>query len=113
MAKKLEKQPKTPDKKERVTRLPTVISPIDTKFKFQAISVEHHKVYSERDAIVFCVHDRALLAALNEYYRQSVFLNADEEQVWAIERLIGRVENWQREHPDKLKVADVLLGKGV
>ena len=87
--------------------------PIDTKFKFQAISVEHHTVYSELDAIVFCVHDRALLAALNEYYRESIFLHADEEQVWAIERLIARVENWQREYPEKLKVADVVPGKGV
>ena len=89
------------------------VQPIDTKFKFVATSAEHGKTYTEADAVVFLAHDKSLLHALDAYLEESVRLRATPEQLGAIQRLIVRVTKWQLSHPNEMKVADVLPGKGV
>ena len=81
--------------------------PLDTKYRFVAVSVEHGTEHSEDDAILFCAHDAALPFALHAYREESVRLGASAKQIRGIDRLIEDVRLWQAQHPDKVRRADV------
>ena len=81
--------------------------PIDTKYKFIAVSNEHGTEHNEYDAIVFLAKDKALHETLIFYYVICVKLGAQTEQLESIRRMIHRVEVYQNLNPNKVKVADI------
>lgn len=81
--------------------------PIDRKFTFNAMCCEHGHEHSHMDSMVFLAKDKALPMTLMYYMNRCQELGASTEQLRCIELLIERVEQYQAEHPDKVKVADV------
>jgi hypothetical protein len=68
---------------------------IDRKFKFTAVNPCNGKHYSEKDAIVFCAKDRALIPTLQAYYVECASLECGQDHLESIELLIGRVKTYQ------------------
>ncbi len=81
--------------------------PIDRKFTFFATCCEHGHEVSHMDAMIFLAKDKALPATLNYYKVACEARGAKPEQIRGIELLIQRVERYQAEHPDQVKVADI------
>lgn len=81
--------------------------PLDTKYRFVAVSLEHGTEHSEEDAILLCAHDAALPYALQAYREESVRLGASARQLRGIDRLIEDVRLWQARHPEKVRRAEV------
>lgn len=84
---------------------------IDRKYKVTAVSRNSGKTYTEKDVIVFKAGDQALPAALKAYEETCRELGASEAQQTGVRLLRERVEDYQRNHPSKVKVADVEPGK--
>lgn len=83
---------------------------VDRKFTILATSKEHGRNHTEVDSVLFLAKDKAFLPTLRFYYRECADLGADQRQLEGIALLIARVERWQREHPEAMKVADVDQG---
>jgi hypothetical protein len=81
--------------------------PVDWKFKFSATAIHNGKTYTEADGILLLCKDRAVPATLRFYREECVRLGCQDNQLRAVDLLIGRVEAWQAEHPASLKVADI------
>ncbi len=86
------------------------VEAIDSKFVFLAVCREHGHRHTHRDGIVFLAKDQALPATLRFYRTECIRLDASPEQIWGIDMLIERVERYQAEYPDIVKVADIDLG---
>jgi len=80
---------------------------IDTKFTINAQCIEHNHFYTESEAVLFLCKDQAFLPTLRYYRHVCVQVGAGERQVRAVDKLIERVVQWQRDNPDKMKVPDV------
>lgn len=91
--------------KPRIVAAP--LTPVDTKFRFTATCIEHGHVHTEGDALVFLAHDAALPRTLHAYRDECVRLGAARLQIQGIDALIERVRQWQAEHPQAVKVADI------
>ena len=81
--------------------------PVDRKYRFLAVSVEHGSEHDEHDAIVFCTHDPALPYALHAYREESIRLGAPALQIRAVDTMIEGVRLWQARYPAKVRVASV------
>jgi hypothetical protein len=88
------------------------MEPVERKYSFTARCLEHAGVHlhTEADAVVFLAKDRALPDTLRCYATIARSLGAEPRQLEGIRLLIARVERWQAEHPEMLKVADVEPG---
>jgi hypothetical protein len=80
---------------------------IDRKFEFEGRCTEHDHIYTHFEGVLFLAKDRAFLAVLPDYRRRCEELGVGSEQLQGIDLLIQRVERYQREHPDKVKIPDV------
>ena len=83
---------------------------IDRKFKITAVCTEHGHVYTEENSVLFCAKDATLPAVLRcarDICRQ---MGADARQLLGYQLLIERVERWQAEHGQQVKIPDVDLG---
>lgn len=82
---------------------------IDRKFTFSGLCTEHHAAHevSHMNALVFLARDRALIPTLHFYQTRCQQLGADARQIEGIRLLIERVEQYQQEHPEEVKVADI------
>ena len=85
---------------------------IDRKYQISAVSVEHRHSHSEFDSVLFLAKDKALVPTLQFYYGECIRQGADNNQLLGITLLIERVQRWQLENVDKLKVADIDLPAG-
>ena len=81
--------------------------PIERKYKFIAIGQEHGSIHDENDAFVFLAKDKAAPATLKFYWEECQRLGSAPRQLVAIALLRERVERYQAEHPDQVKVAEV------
>ena len=81
--------------------------PVDWKFTIRATALHNGKRYTERDSVLFLCKDLAVPAMLRFYRDQCVALRCRKNQLRAIDLLIGRVDRWQADHPELLKVADI------
>ncbi|KAF0145088.1 MAG: Uncharacterized protein FD156_1199 [Nitrospirae bacterium] len=88
------------------------MEPIDRKFVFHAICIEHKHEHSHQDAMVFLAKDKALPETLKFYYQECYRLGAKPEQLEGIRLLIERVERYQVENAEKVKVADIDIPEG-
>src|SRR3990167_4068316 len=80
---------------------------IDWKFQIHATALHNGKLYTECGSVLFLVKDLAFLPALRFYREEGERIGAAPNQLRGIDLLIGRVEAWQREHPDLMKVPDI------
>ena len=80
---------------------------VDWKFRIHATALHNAKVYTEQASVLFLCKDLAFLPALRFYRGECERIGAASAQLRGIDLLIGRVEEWQREHPDLLKVPDI------
>jgi hypothetical protein len=68
---------------------------IDRKFKFIAINPINRKHYTEKDAVVLCAKDMAVVPALRAYQAACEDLGCNQEHIDSIELLITRVSEYQ------------------
>ena len=68
---------------------------IDRKFKITAKNPCSVKVYTEKEGVFFCAHDKALIPALRAYVRSCVALGSNPEHIESIELMIERVKEYQ------------------
>jgi hypothetical protein len=61
--------------------------------------------------IVFLARDRALIPTLEYYRTQCELLGCGIPQLMAVNDLLCRVQQWQTDHPDQMKVPDVDPGE--
>lgn len=82
---------------------------IDRKFTFSGICTEHHgaHVMDHTNAVVFLARDRLLPPTLRHYLVLCQAEGADRRQQEGLRLLIERVERYQREHPEEVKLPDV------
>lgn len=82
---------------------------IDRKFTFSGFCTEHHAahVVDHMNAVVFLARDQAVIPTLEFYQTRCQQLGADRRQVQGIRLLIERIAQYQAEHPEEVKVADV------
>lgn len=82
---------------------------IDRKYTFCATSTESGAEHSHLDAMIFLAKDRNLPDTLRYYQNRCQETGASAEQHQGITLLIERVERFQRENPQLIKVADVRM----
>lgn len=87
--------------------LPAIDEPVERKYDFVARSVEHGTLHTHDDAFVFLAKDRAVPATLRFYHQKCAALGCDQAQLDGIDRLIERVQEFQRLHHELVKEADV------
>jgi hypothetical protein len=59
----------------------------------------------------FMAYDNAFPATLRFYREECARIGADQEQLQAVDRLIGRVDAWRAAHPELIKIPDALPGE--
>lgn len=56
--------------------------------------------------VVFLAKDNAFAAMLPQYLEKCIELDADEEQIDAVMRMIARLDAWRKANPERCKVPD-------
>ena len=79
---------------------------IDRKFVFKAVNPCNGKEYTEKNALVLCAKDKAVLPAMRAYYDACVNLGCDEFHLESIELLVDRIRRYQREVESKIPDSD-------
>jgi hypothetical protein len=70
---------------------------IDRKFRILAVNPCNGKIYTEKDALLLCAKDKAVLRALWAYHDECVNLKCGDEHIASIKLLIARVRRFQEE----------------
>lgn len=83
---------------------------IDRKFKIRALHTTKGKAYTEHESVLFLAKDKALPATLRFYKEECYRMGAKKEQLIGIQLLIARIERYQQENPEIIKVADIDKG---
>ena len=84
---------------------------IDRKFNIVAENATTLKKHTEKDAVLFLAKDKALPATLEFYKEECERLGAEPTFLKSVDKLIGRVKEFQDAHPKKVKVPDISAGK--
>ncbi len=84
---------------------------IDRKFIIHAQSRRSKKIYNEQSGVLFLARDKAFLLTLPDYLKRCNELGADAAQIASVKLLIERVQKYQNDHPDEVKVPDVNLAQ--
>jgi hypothetical protein len=69
---------------------------IDRKFKILAVNPCNGKHYTERNAVLLCAKDKAVVPALQAYREACIDLGCGSEHIQSIQLLIQRVQSYQR-----------------
>ena len=80
---------------------------IDRKYKIHAVNPCSRNTHDEYDSILFLAKDKAVPAMLRAYLKESEKLGANPAHLESIGRLIGRVEQYQREVEAKIPDTDL------
>ena len=80
---------------------------IDRKYKIHAVNPCSRNTHDEYDSILFLAKDKAVLAMLRAYLKESEKLGANPAHLESIGLLIGRVEQYQREVEAKIPDTDL------
>ena len=70
---------------------------IDRKFRILAVNPCTHKIYTERNSVLFVAKDKALPAALSAYRDECVRIKANPEHIKSVDLLIERVATFQKD----------------
>ena len=68
---------------------------IDRKFVFTAVNPANGHYYTEKDALILCAKDRAVLPALAAYRNECQRLGTNKEHLESIDLLMDRVRDYQ------------------
>jgi len=68
---------------------------IDRKFEFTALNPCNGHVHTQKDALVLCAKDAAVVPALKAYRDECARLGCNEEHIASINLLIERVQRYQ------------------
>jgi hypothetical protein len=79
---------------------------LDAKFYGEIRKVKDDSIVPDDEYVVFLVKDTAFYETLPTYRRKCVELGADQEQIEAVDRMIGRATDWRQDNPDRIKVPD-------
>lgn len=88
-----------------------MLTPLDGKVHGTLIRNKDGREIPADEFIVFRPADNAVPAMLAHYYDLCEESGAEPEQLEAVSRLMVKVVQWRREHPDRCKVADVAPGE--
>jgi hypothetical protein len=80
---------------------------IDWKYKIQAVNPCSGNTHSEEDSILFLAKDKAVPAMLYAYLNKCEELGTNPAHIEAIELLIKRVEDYQRDIESKVPDTDL------
>jgi hypothetical protein len=79
---------------------------LDAKHTGHIYKVKDGSILPDDEWVVFHVTDNAFAAILPAYLETSRQMGVDPEQIFAVERLIGRLNRWRANNPHRLKVPD-------
>lgn len=79
---------------------------MDAKFSGVIFKIKDGSIVPDDEYVVFLVKDTAFANILPAYWKECQRLGADQEQLDAVERMIGRAKLWRAVNPDRLKVPD-------
>ena len=79
---------------------------LDAKFYGHIFKAKDNSHVDEDEWCVFLAKDNAFANVLPMYLEECIRLGADEEQVAAVQRMIGRLHTWRTNNPDRIKVPD-------
>lgn len=79
---------------------------LDAKFYGKIQKVKDNSIVPDDEYVVFLVKDTAFFNILPDYRAQCVKLGADQEQIEAVDRMIGRATLWRADNQHRLKVPD-------
>lgn len=79
---------------------------MDAKFYGKIYKAKDDSPVPDDEWIAFLVKDNAFAAVLPQYLAKCKRLGCDAEQIASVERMIARVNQWRREHPERLKNPD-------
>lgn len=83
-----------------------VMAKLDGKFYGQIYKAKDDSQVPDDEYVVFLAPDTAFANVLPLYLEQCINLGADQEQIDAVMRMIGRVQEWRLANPDRVKVPD-------
>jgi len=93
---------------------------IDRKFQILAVNPCKGTIYTEKNAILLCAKDKAVIPTLWAYLHECERLGCHEEHIHSVELLIGRVKEYQEKievrTPDTDTVCEInrcIGGEGV
>jgi hypothetical protein len=93
---------------------------IDRKFRILAVNPAKGTVYTEKNAVLLCAKDKAIIPALQAYRDECMKLNCHGGHIKSINLLIERVRNYQQlvqsripdtDHP--VEIERCIGGKGL
>lgn len=84
---------------------------LDGKFYGQIFKEKNGEEVPADSFIVFLAKDRALLPTLEFYRSECERIGCDLPQLIAINDLLCRVQRWQSDHPELMKLPDVESGE--
>lgn len=79
---------------------------LDCKFYGHILKAKDGSVVPDDEYVVFLAKDNAFASVLTLYLAKLIELEADQEQIDAVIRLVDRVNAWREANPDKCKVPD-------
>ncbi len=79
---------------------------LDLKFYGEIRKVKDDSIVPDDMWMCFLAKDNAFPHALSEYHKKCIDLNADIEQVHAVERAMKKLDKWRNDHPELLKTPD-------
>ena len=82
---------------------------IDRKFKILAVNPVNGKIYTDKNALLFCAKDKAVPAALRAYREECIRIGANGYHIQSVALLIRRVEAFQEEVESR--VPDTIEGE--
>lgn len=80
---------------------------LDGKFYGDIFKAKDHTRVPDDQYIVFLIKDNAFAAILPEYRKKCAELGCDDRQLFAIDRLINRVNQWRADNSSLLKKPDI------
>jgi hypothetical protein len=79
---------------------------LDAKFSGVIFKIKDGSIVTDDEYVVFLAKDTAFYETLPTYRRKCIELGADQEQIDAVDRMIGRATDWRQDNPDRCKVPD-------
>lgn len=80
---------------------------VDQKYGISAVNVVTGKSHNEFDSCLFLAHDPIFLKkALPAYLEGCKVKKCSKDQINRVKELIERVKQYQKEHPEEVKLPD-------
>ena len=84
---------------------------LDAKFHGVVVKNKDQSIVPQDQWMVFLAKDNAVPATLAFYEEECRRQGAKEDQIYAIQQMRKRVEDWRMQHLELCKVADVQTGE--